>query len=155
VDILKDLIEKKRILEHELNYLVEITNNFVEPMKKLDEIQIAIMSILLWQVQSITRGSIVLGKRGEVILNQYIAKLSEICPDLPKIELIGDPCFDAEVGYVSALKKCRDEGIREEECDEANGYMGVLMDCAMAKIENLGTIIEKVRNDLKLPKPRL
>ena len=149
---MKDLQDKKQNLEKELNYIVDLTSHLKKSLSQLDENQIAAVSILLWQIQIVSQGSRVLGKQGNMIMTRFNSELDKICPDPPKVELTGDPCFDASVAYVSAVQKCENEGTEEEKCYDAHGYMGTLMDCAMAKVEDLQGILGKIGDDLGLPK---
>jgi len=139
-------------LRKKLVPMIKATSYLLQPLKSLNEEQVAAVVTLSLLTQGVTGAARVLPKSGKDIVASFKKELVEICPEFGR-SIRSDPCFDAEVAYVSALRKCEDEGRGESECPEAYGWMGALVQCDMKKLENLKGIIKDIRGELKPPKP--
>jgi hypothetical protein len=89
----------------------------------------------------------------EDILNKFKAEIDGICPPLGDVAISKDPCFEASVGYATALAKCEQEGHDEDECPEAWGYGGAAVMCTMQKIEDMMGRIREILERQVPPKP--
>lgn len=144
--------QARKELRGKLELMIRATSQLLEPLKKLDKEQVAAVVTLSLLTQGVVGTARVLPKAGKDIVARFKKELVGISPEFGRV-IQSDRCFDTEVAYVSALKKCDDEGRGEDQCWEAYGSLDSLAYCAMKKIEESKRIIEEMRLDLKPPKP--
>jgi len=144
--------QARKELRKKLEPMIKATSYLLEPLKSLNEEQVAAAVTLSLLTQGVTGAARVLPKSGKDIVASFKKELVGVCLEFGRV-IRSDPCFDAEVAYVSALKKCEDEGRSEGDCWEAHGQMGTLAQCGMKKLEKLKGIIEDIRGGLKPSKP--
>ncbi len=149
----QELLEARKSLEKNLNQVVDATSQLLEPLKGLSDEQRDAVVILGLMMQAIALAKRPPAKMSEDILVQFKEKIDEICPPLGKVAITKDPCFESTVSYLSALKKCQDEGLNEEECPDAWGYGGAAVMCAMKMVEEMKIEIGAMLGKQKPPKP--
>ncbi len=142
-------------LANELDKLVKVSRNLLEPLRKLHESQIAALVTfghLMRIVQLAGRPS---ANIDEGTLDRLNGVIDEICPPLGRAGITKDPCFDASITYVSALKKCQEEDPPrdEDECFEAWGSGAQAVMCTMKALEEMKGQIGDILGRLKPPIP--
>ena len=86
---------------------------------------------------------------------RFEKELAGVSPSLARARAgvgVFDDCFDYDVAYVTALKKCEDEGRREEKCWDAWGPGAAAVYCRMEKLEEMQGILRDIFDKLKPPK---
>lgn len=144
--------QARKKLREKLEPMIKATSYLLEPLKTLNEEQVAAVVTLSLLTQGVTGAARALPKSGKDVVASFKKELVGICPELQR-GIRSDPCFDLEITYLSALKKCEDEGRREDECWEAYGWEDALVHCYMKKLENSKGTIRDILSKLKPPKP--
>lgn len=147
------LLGARRSLEKSLTQLVGVASSLLEPLTDLNDEQRDAVVMLGLLMQGITLAERPPARMSEDILARFKEELDAICPPLGKVAISEDPCFEATVSYASALKKCEDEGRREEECFEAWGSGAQAVICTMKIIEEIKAEIGTLLGRQKPPKP--
>ena len=149
----QELFEARKSLEKILGQVVGATGKLLEPLRKLSDEQRDAVVILGLIMRGIVLAKRPTTKMSEDILIQLKEEVDGICPPLGGVAISKDPCFEASVSYVSALKECEDEGRDEDECPDAwgPGYAAVM--CTMKMIEEMKREIGTLLNRQKPPKP--
>lgn len=147
------LQEARGSLAQSIDQIVNATPQFLEPLKDLSADQKGAVVILGMLVQSIALAKRPHTKVSEISLATFQREVDGICPPLGKIAIAEDPCFDATVSYISALKDCEDEGRDEEDCPEAWGPGAQAVMCAMEKINEMKRGIGELLGRQDPPKP--
>ncbi len=142
-------------LANELDKLVKVSRNLLEPLKNLDESQIAALVTFDHLMRIVQLAGRPAANIDEEILNRLNGVINEICPPLARVGIIKDPCFEASISYVSALKKCREEDPPrdEDECFEAWGPGTQAVMCTMRELEEMKGQIGDILGRLKPPSP--
>jgi len=144
--------QARKELIGKLEPMIKATSYLLEPLKSLSEEQVAAVVTLSLLTQGVMSAARMLPKSKKDIVGRFTKELVGICPEFQR-SIRSDPCFDAEVSYVSALKKCQDEGRGEDDCLEAHGWMSALASCGMKELEKSKGIITDIRRGLKPPRP--
>lgn len=139
-------------LTKQLEQLVGATGYLLEPLKSLKEDQVAAVVMLSLLTNEIMGARTVLPKTGKILVDRFKKELVGICPEFGRV-IRTDPCFDATVGYLGALKKCEDEGRSERNCPEALNYEGKMAHCVMERVEERRRIIVDILKGQKPPRP--
>ena len=149
----QELFEARKSLEKILSQVAGATGKLLETLKELSDEQRDAVVILGMITQGIALAKRPQTNMSENILIQLKEEIDGICPPLGKLAISKDPCFEATVSYVSALKKCEDEGRDEDECYDAwgPGYAAVM--CTMKMIEEMKREIGTLLNGQRPPKP--
>jgi hypothetical protein len=142
-------------LTNELDKLVKSSRNLLEPLRKLDELQIAALVMFGYLMRIIQLAGRPAANIDEGILNRLNGVIDEICPPLGRVVISKDPCFDASTSYVAALKKCRGEDPprSEDECFEAWGPGARAVMCTMRELEEMKGQMGDIGGRLKPPGP--
>jgi len=140
-------------LANELDKFVKVSRNLLEPLKGLNEIQVAALVTLGFLMRAITLAGRPTAKIDKRIMTRFKEVVDEICPPLGKVTISKDPCFEATVSYLSTLKKCEDEGRNEDECFEAWGYGASAVMCTMKELEEMKGQLADIFGRLKPPRP--
>ncbi len=149
----QELLDARKSLEESLNQVVGATSKLLEPLKGLSDEQRDAVVMLGLMMQGVALAKRPPAKMSEDILVQFKEELDGICPPLGKVAISKDPCFEATVSYLSALKKCEDEGRNEDECPDAWGPGGMAVMCTMKMLEEMKTEIGALLRRQKPPKP--
>jgi len=147
------LLEARKSLEKNLNQVIGATSKLLEPLKGLSDEQRDAVVMLGLLVDVIALAKRPTARLSEGILMQFKEQVDGICPPLGKVAISKDPCFESTVSYLTALKKCDDEGKSEDECPEAWGPGGAAVMCTMEKIETAKREIEVLLGRQVPPKP--
>ena len=148
-----ELLDAGRSLEKSVSQLVGATSRLLEPLTNLNDEQrdaVVMLGLLMHGFALAKRPPT---KMSENTLARFKKELDAICPPLGEVAISKEPCFEATVSYVSALKKCEDEGRSEEECFEAWGPGAQAVMCAMKMIEELKVEIGTLLGRQTPPKP--
>ena len=140
-------------LAKQLNGLIKASEKLLEPLKDLDEEQTAALVALVYSTRLIMFAGRPAAKLDKRILARFKRAVDEICPPLGTISVSRDPCFEASVQYVQALKKCEDEGRSEEECFEAGRYGAQAVGCTMEELEEMRGKLRDMFGRIKPPRP--
>jgi len=148
------LLEARKSLEISVGQVADATSRLLEPLRDLNDEQrdaVVMLGLLIQGIALIKRPPAMMS---EDILLRFKEELDAICPPLGEVALSMDPCFDATVSYLSALKDCEDEGRSEAECPEAWGPGAQAVMCTMKMLEEkikpaIGTLL----GGQKPPKP--
>jgi len=156
---IEKLAEARKKVKGQLEQLVEATGYLLEPLKSLNEEQIAAVVTLGYLIQGVKVANYTAIKIGEDIILRFEKELSKVSPSLSDLALdigrITDrPCFDFEVAYLGALSKCEKEGQDEAHCPEAIEPGANLAICTMKYIEKLKGRIAEILRGLKQPRPK-
>ena len=92
----------------------------------------------------------------EALIKGFTTAVESICPDLEPVVIgsrYADPCMEWEVAYVTALAKCDDDGIAEEDCWDALGPMTRALQCTMDEIEGLKKDMFDIWREVREPDP--
>lgn len=149
----RELLEVRKSLEGILNHVVSATARLLEPLKGLSDEQRDAVVILGLVMRGIALAKRPPAKTSEAILVRFKEEINEICPPLGEVALSKDPCFEATVSYLLALKKCQDEGHNEGECPDAWGPGATAVMCTMKMIEEMKTDIGTLLGRQRPPKP--
>ncbi|UCC40309.1 MAG: hypothetical protein JSV96_02310 [Candidatus Aminicenantes bacterium] len=151
------LLELRASLEKSLKQVVGATGKLLEPLRGLSDEQrdsVVMLGLIMQGIALVKRPA---ARIGEDILVQFKQEIDGICPPLGEITISKDPCFEATVAYLTALKKCQDDGLSEEECPEAHGPGGAAVMCTMKKIDDMkreiGTMLGRQRPPKPIPWP--
>ena len=150
---IQELLDARKSLEESLNQVVGATSKLLEPLKGLNDDQRDAVVMLGLMMQSITLAKRPPAKISEYILVQFKEELDEICAPMGKVAISKDPCLEATASYLSALKKCEDEGQNEANCPDAWGPASSAVMCTMKIIEEMKTDIVALLVGQKPPKP--
>lgn len=149
------LKEARSSLNKELKQLAKASGELLEPLKKLDDSQIASLAAF-GQILNVLGTSRQHGLGlDKASLKSLTQSLIEICPPMQEFELSRGGCLDAEIAYVSALSRCRDEDPpkTEEECPEAWGYGGQAAMCHLDQLIEMKRNLGELWNRQKPPRP--
>ena len=151
----ESLDKARQMLANELNKLAKVSGSLLEPLKDLDELQIAALVTFGHLIRIIQLAGRPTMNIDEGILNRLNGIIDGICPPLGRVELSRDPCFDASVSYASALQKCRDEDPPrdEDECFEAWGPGAQSVMCTMRELEEMKGQLGDIFGRLRPPRP--
>lgn len=151
----QELENAREKLANELDEFVKASRNLLEPLKELNETQIAALVTLGFSIRVILLAGRPTANIDQGILAGFKEVVDEICPPLGKVAISKDPCFDATVSYVSALKKCKDEDPPrdEDECFEAWGPGAQAVMCTMKELEEMKGQLADIFGRLKPPRP--
>lgn len=147
------LLEARKSLEKSLKQVVGATSKLLEPLKGLNDEQRDAVVMLGLMVDVIALAKRPTAKLSEGVLMQFKDQVDGICPPLGEVSISKDPCLDATTSYLSALKKCQDDGKSEAECSDAWGPGGTAVMCTMEKIETVKHEIEVLLGRQVPPKP--
>ena len=136
------LLEARKSLEKNLSQVVGATSKLLEPLKGLSDEQRDAVVMLGLLVDVIALAKRPTTRLSEGVLMQFKEQVDGICPPLGEVTISKDPCFESTVSYLTALKKCDDEGKSEDECPDAWGPGGAAVMCTMEKIETVKHEIE-------------
>jgi len=149
----KELEDARKKLANELDKFVKVSRNLLEPLKELNEYQIAALVTLGYSMRVIMLAGRPATKIPEGILARFKEVVDEVCPPLGKLVIPKDPCFEATVSYLSALAKCDAEGRTEDECWEAWGPGFQAVTCIMEELEEMRGKLADIFGRLKPPRP--
>jgi hypothetical protein len=149
----RELEEARQQLARELDSLVKASGDLLEPLKGLDESQIAAVVTLGFAMRVVMLAGRPAAKIDRGILTQLEETIYEVCPPLGSISISRDPCLEASIQYAQALKECQDEGRDEDNCPEAWGYGGQTVMCAMKEVEEMKRQIEDILGGMEPPRP--
>jgi len=149
----QELENARKKLANELDKFVKASRNLLEPLKGLNDTQIAALVTLGYSMRVIMLAGRPTAKVDKVILSRFKEVVDEVCPPLGNVAISKDPCFEATVSYLSALKKCEDDGRDEDECFEAWGPGGQAVMCTMKELENMRGQLADIFGRLKPPRP--
>lgn len=149
----QELENSRQKLENELDGYVKVLGNLLEPLKELNETQVAALVTLGFSMRAIMLAGRPTARIDEGILARFKEVVDEICPPLGKVTISKDPCFEATVSYLSALKECEDEGRNEDECPKAWGYGAQAVMCTMKELEEMKGQLVDIFGRLKPPRP--
>ena len=147
------LLEARKSLEKNLSQVVGATSKLLAPLKELSEEQrdAVVMLGLLVDVMSLAKRPT--ARLSEGVMMQFKEQVDGICPPLGEVAIATDPCMDSTTSYLSALKKCDDEGKSEDECPDSWGHGAAAVMCTMEKIETAKREIEVLLRRHEPPKP--
>jgi len=152
------LAEARKKVKGQLEQLVEATGYLLEPLKKLNEEQIAAVVTLGYLVQGVKLAKYSAAKLGEEIVVRFEKELSKISPSLSPLardSLITDrPCFSSELAYAEAMAKCEKEGKDEAHCYDAQAAMSGMASCMMKHLLQIKGRIVDILGRLKPPRPK-
>jgi len=149
----QQLEDARKALEEKLDQIVSSTGYLLEPLKTLSELQIGAVVTLGLLMQGVRLANRPAARLREDILARFSEEVDSICPPLGKITVSEDPCFEATVQYLLALKKCEEKGIEEALCRDAHGPGAGAVYCTMEEIENLQGVIEDWLGRFDPPRP--
>jgi len=132
-----ELQKARKAIDESFDQLIKATPQLLKPLDDLSPMQKDAVAILGMLVQSIGLAKRPHTKISDASMNVFKEVVDEICPPLGAITISEDPCFNATVDYLTALKECQDEGKDEEDCPDAWGPGGQAVMCAMEKIEEM------------------
>lgn len=147
------LLKARKSLEQSLKQVAVATGKLLEPLRGLSDEQRDSVVMLGLIMQGIALAKRPQAKMSEDILVQFKHEIDGICPPLGEVSISKDPCFEATVSYLSALKECEDEGRNEDDCPKAwgPGYQAVV--CTMKMIEEMKREIGIRLGRQRPPKP--
>ena len=145
----------RQLLSNELHKFVKASGNLLEPLKELNDTQVAALVTLGFSIRIIMLAGRAATNLHKDILRDFKEVVDEICPPLGKVAIDQDPCFESTVSYVSALKSCEDEDPPrdEEECFEAWGPGAQAVMCIMKELEDMRAQLGDLFGRLKPPRP--
>jgi hypothetical protein len=146
----------RKKLEKRLTYFVGSTEYLLESLKNLNDEQIAAVVAFGYLMQCITQAKSPVVKLGDDSVVRFEKELAGVSPNLARARAgvsIFNDCFDYDVAYATAMKKCEDEGKREDECRDAHGPGAAAIYCRMEKLEEVQGILHDLFDKLKPPKP--
>ena len=127
----------RKELAQKLDKAVGAMGQLLGPLKGLDDDQKAAVVALVRLTRTAMLAERPAAKVDKGILQRFEGAIYQYCPDLKVLPSMGDPCFEATLEYLKALKSCKDEEEPrdEDECWEAHGPGGAATECAMKELE--------------------
>ncbi|TET53124.1 MAG: hypothetical protein E3J54_04940 [Actinobacteria bacterium] len=153
----QELINHRQSIDETIDRLVSATEKIIEPLKELNEEQRDCVASLGLLVQAITLANRPPLKISANLLTRFKDQLDDFCHPLGTVVTIGDTCFEANVSYAAARKKCMQDNKPEGECFEALRYKGILTNCLTNKLEStkreIGILLVRQRLQKPIPWP--
>lgn len=149
----KELEDARKKLASELDKFMQVSRNLLEPLKELNEYQIAALVTLAYSMRVIMLARRPATKIPEGILARFKEVVDEYCPPLRELAISKDPCLEATLSYIEALKKCQDEGLTEDDCPDAWEHGGRAVMCTMKELEEMKGKLGDIFGGLKPPRP--
>ncbi|MFW9855004.1 MAG: hypothetical protein ACFFFG_08075 [Candidatus Thorarchaeota archaeon] len=151
----QELKQARQKLANELDEFVKASRSLLEPLKELNETQIAAIVTLGYSMRVIFLAGRPTANLSQEILTDFKEVIDETCPPLGKVSLAKDPCLEATISYVAALAKCEaeDPPRSEEECFEAWGAGAEAVMCTMKELEEMKERLADIFGRLRPPRP--
>lgn len=143
--------EAQKKLEIKLDQMVKATDSLLEPLKKLNKEQMGAVVAFGYLIQGVKLSDPY--PFGKDIKKRFEVELHNIFPDIPFVIERSDPCFDATVEYLIALKNCSKDHKKEEECPEAEVPGAQARVCTMKRLDKMRDIIQDIWNQQRPPRP--
>jgi hypothetical protein len=130
-------LERRKLAEQAFGEVLHATKELLAPLKDLTVPQKdAVVALgLLARVASLGRRPSI--NVPQAVLEQFAADVDRVCPPLGKGAVSKDPCLEATLSYMSALKDCEEDGRTEDKCQEAWGPAAAALACVMKEIDGL------------------
>ena len=115
------VLDARKSLEESLNQVVGATGKLLEPLEGLSDEQRDAVVMLGLLTQGIMLAKRPAANMQEDILVAFKDEVDSICPPLGTLAISRDPCFEATVAYLLALKDREEKGLTEAECPKSGG----------------------------------
>ena len=142
--------ELKRGLTEELEKFVAATGRLLEPLKSLDEKQMAAVATLSYLMQGVIQAVPQVD-----ITSRFGEELAAISPMLDTYAHVILACWDEHSAYATKMQECEEAkkkgDLTHPSCREASYWEGKALDCTAAQLEKLKGIIEELWRGLPEP----
>jgi len=152
------LLDTRKSLKKNLSHVANATSKLLKPLKNLSSEQkdaVVILGLIMQSITSAKQPPVRMSNK--VVLTQFREILDGICPPLGTVVITRDPCIDATVSYLLALKDCEDKGRKEADCPEAWEPGAEVSMCALKMVEEvkveIGTLLRKRKHPMPIPWP--
>jgi len=152
----KKIIEKRAEAHKRVRQLIEHVKLFAEPLKAMTKEQKSAAIAVGLFVDCLVSAKHPVIKMPKKDLELFAKELDDLCPGIGSATLSRGECLERTVAYLSAIDKCSEKGITEDECLDARARLGGTLICAMEKIEKMVKIIGQLHdlpNHLVPPPP--
>lgn len=154
IESIRELDESRSKLAAEFDEMVKASSILLEPLKELNDKQLAAVATLGYMLRFTTFARRPALKIDEDILSHFEKIVDDLCPPLGEMSFSRDPCFEASIQYAVALKKCKDDDNREEEeCHEAWGHIADAVSCTMKEMQEMKGWLSDIFGRLDPPIP--
>lgn len=147
------LAKDRQVFEKKVLEVVNATGKLLAPLKNLNEAQLDAVTVLCMFVRTAMLFKLPALRLGDSIFEGFSREFASVYnPIRDHLAEFKMACIEHQIAYATAMTTCRKEGIKEEDCWEADSAHAAAMYCALEQMELMK---EAIRDILKTHSPPL